>query len=109
LKFHIPELKAVINEIQKGGAIGCIKYRSAELNLNRSFEFICRQLIGEVNQDITVYPFSVIKDMVRPDCIIHKLEKVFLHTLKNLAVRSLDPLSRYLYIAVQLLGINDNR
>jgi hypothetical protein len=46
--------------------------------------------------------------MVGPDCIIHEFIKVTLHTLKNLAVGSLDSLCRYLNIAVEFLGVGNS-
>jgi hypothetical protein len=86
LKFHIFELKIVVNEIQHCGVICCIEHRPAKLDLDSSFKFVCRQLIGEINQDITVDPFSIAEDMICPDRIIHEFKKIALHTLKNLAV-----------------------
>jgi hypothetical protein len=73
LKFNIPELKAVVNEIQHCGFIGGIENRPAKLNLYCSFEFICGKLIGKVDKNIAIDSFGVAKDMVCPNCIIHEL------------------------------------
>src|SRR5450759_2530152 len=100
LKLHIPELKVIVNKIKHGGIIGSIENRSSKLNLDCSPEFICRQLVVEVNENITVDSFSVAINVVCPHCAVHKFVNIALHSLKDLTVRSLYLLSRNLHIAI---------
>jgi hypothetical protein len=109
LKFHIFELKVIINKIQHRGVIGGIENRTAKLDLNSSPEFICRQLVRKIDQYVAVNPFCIAEDVISPHGVIHKLKEVFLHTLKDLPVRTLDTLCRYLDIAVQFLSLNNSR
>jgi hypothetical protein len=106
LEFDIPELKIVIHKIQHRRIIGCIEYRTFQLNLDSSSELISRKLVGKVYNNIAVDPFGIAENMIGPDGIVHEFIDITLHRFKNLAVGTLNFLSRNLNITVKLLGIN---
>jgi hypothetical protein len=86
LKFHISEPEAVIDKIQNCGVIGGIKNRPSQLDLYCSVEFISRDLVIDVDENIAVDSFRIAENMVCPDCIVHEFINIALHVLKNGAV-----------------------
>jgi len=109
LKLHISELQVIVDEIQHRGIVSGIKDRAAQLNSDRTPEFIGRQLIRQVNKNIAVNPFGVAEYMIGPHGTIHEFINIALHRLENLPVRTLYLLGRDLHIAIQLLRIGKSR
>src|SRR5665647_1770678 len=103
LKLHITEPEVIIHKVENSRFICRVKGRATELYLQGATEFIGRELLIKVDQNVTFYPFRIAEQIVRPDHAVHEFIDVTLHALKYLPVRTLYLLGRYLDIAVKLL------
>src|SRR5665647_1567742 len=103
LKLHITEPEVIIHKVENSRFICGVKGRATELYLQGAAEFIGRELLIKVDQDVTFNPFRIAEKIVRPYHAVHEFIDIALHALKYLPVRTLYLLSRYLDIAVKLL------
>src|SRR5512139_1871451 len=89
LKLHVTEPEVVIHEVENSRFVCGVKGRPAELYLQGAAEFIRRELLIKVDQNVAFYLFRIAEDIVCPDHAVHEFIDVTLHALEYLPVGAL--------------------
>jgi len=105
LELHILALKIVILDIQQRGFVRRVKDGPFNLDLDRTFEFISRNLFIKPDKNVAFDPLFHGVVVFGPSPVVDKIVHVGLHGVKQVAVRSLNPFSRYADVTPEFLTV----
>src|SRR5579872_1404483 len=106
LKFHIPEGKRFILEIDERTLIGSVVNRAARLDRKRRLKGIVVSARGNIDQEITEDLFTTLEGFVGPLPVVDKIRKRSLQGLELLMIyRRREPVGYDGDVRLQFLGM----